>query len=154
MTNLSEYIVSLLPKTVTPKFVGDLPSLSAEGVAVAVYHSGVNTNYFGTTTALYRPVVRISIRHKDYPTGCAFAQSIHETLHDYTEVKKPRATWRDLLGTTWEDLLDTTWGYLYNNTYTDGTLLSVTAVGTPNYLGRSAEKLHEFQSLYQILLKE
>lgn len=120
MTNLSEYIVNLIPETVAPKFVGELPSLSTEGVAIAVFNSGVNTTYFGTPEAIYRPVVRVIVRHKDYPTGCMFAQTIQETLRDYT----------------------------------DETLLSVTAVGTPNYLGRSAEKLHEFQSLYQILLKE
>lgn len=150
MTNLSEYIVNLIPETVAPKFVGELPSLSTEGVAIAVFNSGVNTIYFGTTEAIYRPVVRVIVRHKDYPTGCIFAQTIQETLHGYA-VKKSGTTWQNLKDTrTWEKLLDTTWGDIK----TDETLLSVTAVGTPNYLGRSAEKLHEFQSLYQILLKE
>lgn len=38
--------------------------------------------------------------------------------------------------------------------YHDDTFLSVLLIGSPVYLGRSAQKYHEFQETFQIQLKE
>lgn len=49
------------------------------------------------------------------------------------------------------------WAEQIKNTlhrYQDSKLLSVLMVGNPSYLGRSAEKLHEFQVTFQTQVKE
>lgn len=49
------------------------------------------------------------------------------------------------------------WSEQVKNTlhrYQDDKLISVLLVGTPMYLGRSAEKLHEFQVTFTVRVKE
>lgn len=49
------------------------------------------------------------------------------------------------------------WATIIKNTlhrYHDDVLLSVLLVGSPIYLGRSAEKLHEFQLTFKTQIKE
>lgn len=52
-------------------------------------------------------------------------------------------------GQTWTELIKDTL-----HRYQDQKLLSVLLVSTPLYLGRSAEKLHEFQVTFKIQVKE
>ena len=52
-------------------------------------------------------------------------------------------------GQAWSDAIA---GALHR--YHDNTLLSVLLIGAPMYLGRSEEKLHEFQITFQINIKE
>ena len=120
MINLCEYVWELIPSTVTPRFVGQMPTLSTEGVSMEDYNGGINTTYLGMPETIFKPILRFFIRTKDYTQGKSFAQAIQNALHEYT----------------------------------DESLLGILAVGSPGYLGKSAEKLHEFQLMYQVTLKE
>lgn len=85
--HLGEYIQQLLSKKVSPVFVGDLPSLSTEGVAIILADGEVNTSYFGMKNTIYYPLITIAIRTAEYAVGSKYCETIREILHEHTSEK-------------------------------------------------------------------
>lgn len=82
--NLGEYIKGILPESVSPVFVGELPSLSTEGVAINLYDGNPNTEFLGMNNTIYYPLVQIVIRTLTYDKGATFMKDIRETLQYFT----------------------------------------------------------------------
>ena len=77
---LGEYIQGILPEEVTPIFVGELPSLSTEGVAITLYDGNSNTEFLGMPDTIYRPIVQVVIRTQTYDKGAEYAEGIRKAL--------------------------------------------------------------------------
>lgn len=119
---IAEKIHSILPQE-WPLFIGDLPSTSDVAVGIVEYDGATSTEFFGATnSSLFNPIVKIVIRHSEYPTGRDWADEVKDTLHRYHNEKEG--------------------------------ILSIFIVGTPMYLGRNEQKLHEFQVTFNISVKE
>lgn len=119
VTKLPEYIKNKLSNK-DKVFIGDLPSLSDEGVGISLEEGSEALHYFGQSRSLERPWIRITIRTKTYVTGMDRASSINKDL----------------------------------NKYTDTNILQCLAAGSPMYIGKNQQKLHEIQLLFYITLKE
>ena len=119
VTKLPEYIKTLLSDK-TKVFIGDLPSLSDEGVGILLEEGSADSRYFGGYKSLARPYIRITIRTKTYPSGMERAESIKKDLDKYT----------------------------------DDNILQCLSAGSPMYIGKNQQKLHEIQLLFYITLKE
>lgn len=120
ISTLCEHVLEFLPESVTPKFVGEMPSLSDEGVAVMLFDGGINTQYLGMKDTLFRPVLKFVIRIANYPKGAEWMQIIKDTFHEFSSDE----------------------------------ISQMDIVGSPMYLGRTEEKLHEFQITFQTIVKE
>lgn len=119
VTKLPEYIKTLLSDK-TKVFIGDLPSLSDEGVGIALEEGSSEHRYFGNFKSLERPYIRITIRSIKYIDGMDRAESIKKDL----------------------------------NAFTDDNILQCLIAGSPMYIGKNQQKLHEIQLLFYITLKE
>lgn len=120
LSTLCEHVLEYLPDAIDLKFVGEMPSLSDEGVAVMVYSGNFNTQYLGMKSTLFRPVLKFVIRTCSYPKGSEWSQLIKDTFHEFSSDE----------------------------------IMEMNLVGTPIYLGRTEEKLHEFQVTFQTVVKE
>lgn len=80
---LCEYLWNLIPSSVKPRFVGDIPSQSDEGVALSLYGTETITRFFGSSTSLIDQMVQCKIRTKKYGKGTKFMQQIRDTLDKY-----------------------------------------------------------------------
>lgn len=119
---VAEKLYDLLPQE-WPLFIGDLPSTSDVAVGIMEYDGATSTEFFGATNkSLFNPIVKIVIRHTEYPTGQEWSEIVKDTLHRYHNEE---------LG-----------------------ILSILMVGSPSYLGRNEQKLHEFQVTFNISEKE
>lgn len=119
VVELPEYMKSMFP--ITKKvYIGDLPSYSEEGIAIALEDGYSDLSYFGQKKSLARPLIRITIRSKLYKDGMEAADKINDKF----------------------------------NKFTDDNILLCIATGSPMYLGRTAEKLHEIQLIFAVTLKE
>ena len=119
---VAEKIYNLLPQD-WPLVIGDLPATSDVVVGIMEYDGATSTEYFGAASkSLFKPIVKIVIRHDSYPTGQAWSDEVQNVLHRYHN----------------EDI----------------GIQSCLMVGTPIYLGRNAQKLHEFQVTFNITVKE
>ena len=121
MTGLCEKLWEHIPATISPRFVGELPSQSDEGVALSPDDGQDNTTFFATSTAIRRPYVQCLIRTKEYSKGEKFGEQVIKSLDGFSD------------GTT---------------------ILQVRAQSALMYIGRNEEKLHEFQVMFKILVKE
>lgn len=85
MKEICESILDLLPATVTPKYVGEMPSLSTEGVAVS--EAGVNRsiNHFNNYKTVNNKILRFFIRSTSYNFCTDVAAEIHKKLHKYRD---------------------------------------------------------------------
>lgn len=119
VTKLPEYIKTLLTDK-DKVFIGDLPSLSEEGVGILLEEGSSDNRYFGQYKSLARPYVRITIRSKKYVSGMERAEGIKKDLDKYT----------------------------------DENILQCLIAGSPMYIGKNEQKLHEIQLLFYITLKE
>nr|DAF76550.1 MAG TPA: hypothetical protein [Caudoviricetes sp.] len=119
VTKLPEYIKTLLTDK-DKVFIGDLPSLSEEGVGILLEEGSSDSRYFGQYRSLARPYIRITIRSKKYVPGMERAESIKKDLDKYT----------------------------------DENILQCLIAGSPMYIGKNEQKLHEIQLLFYITLKE
>ena len=119
VTKLPEYIKTLLTDK-DKVFIGDLPSLSEEGVGILLEEGSSDSRYFGQYKSLARPYIRITIRSKKYVSGMERAESIKKDLDKYT----------------------------------DENILQCFIAGSPMYIGKNEQKLHEIQLLFYITLKE
>lgn len=118
---IPEYIRKLiLRKVKLAVFVGDVPSLAEEGIAVKMLEGNPNSTYFGEIPNMYEPMYQILIRARDYTVGATSAQAIKDVLDGYT----------------------------------DKNLQALTLVGSILYLGRSEQKMHEFQLTFTAIIKE
>lgn len=118
-TKLPEYIKTLLTDK-NKVFIGDLPSLSDEGVGIALEEGSAEHRYFGSFKSLERPYIRITIRSIKYTDGMNRAESIKKDL----------------------------------NNLTNENILQCLVAGSPMYIGKNQQKLHEIQLLFYITLKE
>ncbi len=119
---IAEKIRDLLPQE-WPLVIGDLPSTVDVVVGIVEYDGANSTEYFGQTSkSLFRPIVKIVIRHESYSVGQAWSEEVQNKLHRYHN----------------EDI----------------GIQSCLMVGVPTYLGRNEQKLHEFQVIFNISVKE
>lgn len=80
---LCEYLWNLIPSSVKPRFVGDIPSQSDEGVALSLSGTEVITRFFGSNISLIEQMVQCNIRTKKYEKGTKFMQQVRENLDKY-----------------------------------------------------------------------
>ena len=80
---LCEYLWNLIPSSVKPRFVGDIPSQSDEGVALSLYGTEGITRFFGSNISLIEQMVQCNIRTEKYEKGTKFMQQIIESLDKY-----------------------------------------------------------------------
>ena len=82
--NLCEYIWNLIPQKDVPKrFIGDMPSLSDEGVALAITDGQEVTSFFGTPNTLARPNLRCFVRTKEYRPGATLSRNVYSSIQGY-----------------------------------------------------------------------
>lgn len=120
INNLCEHIATILPELDFSIFIGDMPSLSDEGVSINLYDGDYNTEFFGMPKSIFRPLIRIFIRSKEYKKGLNTANIIKDTLHKRQD-----------------DLIS-----------------SMLMQGYVMYLGKSEEKLNEFQLNFTVIVEE
>lgn len=120
--NICEYIYSILPATLKPKFVGEVPSQSEEGIAIALTDGEDSDLFFGSGATLARPYVQIVVRTKEYAKGSKFCNQIIETLDRYKQESEG--------------------------------ILGLWMQGNIDYLGKTEEKLHEFELTFKSMLLE
>lgn len=84
---IAEYIWSLVPSEISRRFIGDLPTLSDEGVALIMDEGGVPTTFFssGARSSIKRPIARFIARSKEYVQGEEWCNTIHKVLDRYTD---------------------------------------------------------------------
>lgn len=107
-----------------PVTVGDLPSSNQEAVGLIEFDGYFNSMYFG-------------MRY-----GTAILQPL-------IKVVARSKTYQQ--GEFW---MDETKRLLNRYHSEEGDIISITMVGTPTYLGRTEQKLYEFQVTFQVQVKE
>ncbi|HHW90935.1 MAG TPA: hypothetical protein GX745_08555 [Clostridiales bacterium] len=129
LSKLGEYIYALevFPKAVKPKFIGELPSLSDVGCGIVLLDGMSSLEYFAPRATT--PQEGASL----------FTPIIRFVIR--TKTYPEGAEWSELI----KDAL---------HRYTDDTLLQCMFQGAVLYLGRSSEKLHEFQLTFSTIVKE
>lgn len=126
---IEDILLGLLPAELIPfATIGDLPGTQSNAVCLMLYDGSTNTEYFGgrAGSTIYQPIVKVVSRNYSYETAARWISLVKEALHRYTDADKG----------------------------TDGPILSIFMVGSPMYLGRSPQKLHEFQVTFTIKTKE
>ncbi len=80
---VAEKIHDLLPQD-WPLVIGDLPSTPEVVVGIMEYDGATSTEYFGATSkSLFKPIVKIVIRHTSYPEGQSWSTEVQNVLHRY-----------------------------------------------------------------------
>lgn len=118
MIFLEQRIYNLLPSDL-PKVIGELPGTREDAVAIVLFNGSGNDEYFGFQT-VYRPIVKIIVRNRNYEFAKQQVETVKSTLHKHS----------------------------------DDYFLSILLQGYPLYLGKSEQKLHEFQLTFNIQTKE
>lgn len=118
VTELPDKIYQILSDK-TNLTIGDIPSLTEEGVGIILLAGLEDDRYFGKRS-LAKPMVQIPIRSKTYQSGMRRAEQIKGDLDGYT----------------------------------DDDILQCLISGSPTYLGRNQQKLHELTITFKIQLKE
>lgn len=83
MINLGEYLWNLIPETVQPRFIGDLPSVATEGTTCLLVDSNQSTQFFGTYESIYRPIAKFVTRKKQYIEGEEINKTISDALNKF-----------------------------------------------------------------------
>lgn len=73
----------ILQSGVSPVYIGDLPSLDLECVALKPIDGYANTRYFGATD-LDEPLVEVVVRSVSYEVGQQWYNKIKDTLDRYS----------------------------------------------------------------------
>ena len=122
---IADDVKALLPSE-WPITIGDLPSPNVEAVCLIEFDGYYNTQYFGRGpgTMIGHPLVKVVGRSASYQTGEYWMDEAKRLLNRYSNVSG------------------------------EGSILSITMVGTPTYLGRNNQKFHEFQVTFQVQVKE
>lgn len=127
---VAEKIHELLPQE-WPLVIGDLPATAEDVVGIIEYDGATSTEYFGASDRFaYSPI----------------AKSLFNPIVKIVIRHSSYST-----GQSWADEVKNTLHRLHDE-YSG--ILSCLMVGTPMYLGRSEQKLHEFQVTFNITVKE
>lgn len=125
ISRLGEGIKALLPDTIQSEaIVGEMPSLKAEGIALIIYDGDFSTEYFGRKGSEASSIFNPVLK-------CLVRHSSYDTA----------ASWIEQLKETL-------------HRYSDDSFISILMAGAPAFLGRTTEKLCEFQITFRIQLKE
>lgn len=80
---LCEYLWNLIPDNVQPRFVGEIPSQSDEGVALTLGGTGTITRFFGSSTKLIDQIVVCNVRTRKFSKGTDILNTVIEALDNY-----------------------------------------------------------------------
>lgn len=83
-----EYLWDMIPLSVKPRFIGDIPSASDEGVSLTVEGSTEIARYFQPACRLVSQTVLCNIRTKKYTTGNKFLQLVKQSLDNKKDEEK------------------------------------------------------------------
>lgn len=75
-----EYLWEMIPSNVKPRFIGDIPSASDEGVSLTMEGSTEITRFFNPSCRLVSQTVLCNIRTKKYTSGNKFLQQVKKAL--------------------------------------------------------------------------
>lgn len=75
-----ELLWDMIPATVKPRFIGDIPSTSDEGVSLTAEGSSEIARYFNPTCRIVSQNVVCNIRTKKYTTGVKFLDLVKKAL--------------------------------------------------------------------------
>lgn len=81
-----EHLWNMIPSSVKPRFIGDIPSQSDEGVSLTVEGSTEITRFFRPSTRIVSQTVICNIRTKKYKSGESFLQQIKKALDNNSDV--------------------------------------------------------------------
>jgi hypothetical protein len=81
-----EYLWQLIPSSVKPRFIGDIPSASDEGVSLTVEGSTEITRFFQPATRIVSQTVICNIRTKKYTVGHSHLQKIKKALDSKKDI--------------------------------------------------------------------
>ena len=129
---VAEKIHDLLPQD-WPVVIGDLPSTVNTVVGIIEYDGVGSTEYFGTSDKMAK---------RSETTGVSIFHPIIKVVIRHTSYSE---------GQEWADEVKDTLHRYHNE---DMGILSILMAGTPMYLGRNEQKLHEFQVTFNITVKE
>lgn len=82
-----EYLWNMVPSSVKPRFIGDIPSQSDEGVSLTVEGSTEITRFFQPSTRIVSQTVICNIRTRKYKAGDNFLQQIKKALDNNKDVE-------------------------------------------------------------------
>lgn len=121
---IEDYILGLLPAELVPyATIGDLPGTQKNEVCLMLYDGSQNTEYFGMRreSTIYQPIVKFVVRNNSYEQGRSWVTLLKESLHRYSD----------------------------KGMGVEGPILGIWLVGSPMYLGRNSQKMHEFQITFR-----
>ena len=127
---VAEKIHNLLPQE-WPLVIGDLPSTSENAVGIIEYDGATSTEYFGVRDTF------------------ALRASAASIFNPIVKIVIRHASYSE--GQKWSDEVKDTL-HRFHDDYIG--ILSCLMAGTPLYLGRNDQKLHEFQVTFNISIKE
>lgn len=82
-----EYLWDLIPSAVKPRFIGDIPSQTDEGVSLTVEGSTEITRFFQPSTRIVSQTVICNIRTRKYVVGDKFLQQVKQALDNNRDEK-------------------------------------------------------------------
>lgn len=86
LESVADKVHDLIKAAIPSSFVGDFPSLSAEGVAVRLSSGNETTRYFGgASDNVYRPLVTLVARNTSYSLARGWLTLARTTLEGYRE---------------------------------------------------------------------
>jgi hypothetical protein len=127
---VAEKIYDLLPQK-WPLVLGDLPATADVVVGIIEYDGATSTEYFGGGDRY------------------AYNETPKSIFNPIVKIVIRHESYSE--GQTWAEEVKNTL-HRYYDEYTG--ILSILMVGTPMYLGRNEQKLHEFQVTFNITVKE
>lgn len=82
LSTLGEFLREQLT-TVATTYVGSLPTLDAEGIAVRLYSGSPPRTFFGTQKSLFYANVQINLRSYSYPKAAGWCDEVKGALHQF-----------------------------------------------------------------------
>lgn len=81
LSTVGEHIRGVLISAgISPVYVGTLPALDTNGVAVQLYNGATPRRFLSGQSTLFYANLRIHIRNKSYPIGAAWSDTIVNAL--------------------------------------------------------------------------
>lgn len=122
---IEDYILGCLPPELFPfATIGDLPGTQKNEICLMPYDGDMNSEYFGQRheSTIYSPIIKFVIRNHSYEQGKGWLEQVKYALERYSD----------------------------KGAGVDGPILGIWAIGSPMYLGRNAQKMHEFQMTFRV----
>lgn len=85
MKSICEKLAELIPPEVNPVFIGEIPSQSDEGVALAPTDLETRYWFLGQEESIVTPYIQCSIRTKEYLKGENFSDILLKVLNGTIE---------------------------------------------------------------------